>query len=430
VIATKSDAENTLETFMQRSTNTRTSSAVTVGLCLVVALLEGLDLQSTGVAAPRMAREFHLAVAQMGWAFSIGALGLLPGAAIGGRLADKLGRKRILMLSVAMFGIFSIATTQVWDLNSLLAARFLTGLGLGAAMPNLIALCSEAAPPHQRNTAVGAMYCGMPFGAALAAVIGIVSPGDEGWRHIFYVGGVGPLLVLPLLAIFMRESAHFVAARLNPGANTGGLREASPGVAQALWKEGRAGTTVALWISYLGTLIVLYFLINWLPSLVLSRGLTRVQSGVVQMMFNVGGGVGAIVIASMMDRIGRRRTVAGMYLGIAVALAALVGASGGTSMAWGGLLAGLFLVGGQSVLYALASSIYPTEVRGTGVGAAVAVGRMGSILGPLIAGQLLAIGQSATVLLSASIPLIAIAAIAAWCVVGKPAPVYTPATVR
>src|SRR6185437_10131071 len=239
-IATKSDAENTWETFMQRSINTRTSSAVTVGLCLIVALLEGLDLQSTGVAAPRMAREFHLAVAQMGWAFSIGAFGLLPGAAIGGRLADKLGRKRVLMISVALFGIFSIATTQVWDLNSLLTARFLTGLGLGAAMPNLIALCSEAAPPHQRNTAVGAMYCGMPFGAALAAVIGIVSPGDEGWRHIFYVGGVGPLVVLPWLAIFMRETAHFVAVR----SKIGGLRDASPGVAQALWKEGRAGTTV------------------------------------------------------------------------------------------------------------------------------------------------------------------------------------------
>ncbi len=426
MIAIKSDAEYTLETFMQRSTNTRTRGAVTVGLCLIVALLEGLDLQSTGVAAPRMAREFHLAVAQMGWAFSIGALGLLPGAAIGGRLADKLGRKSVLMLSVALFGIFSIATTQVWDLHSLLAARFLTGLGLGAAMPNLIALCSEAASSDHRNTAVGAMYCGMPFGAALAAVIGIVSPGDAGWRHIFYVGGVGPLLVLPLLAMFMRESAHFVKARSNPGR----LREASPGVAQALWKEGRAGTTVALWISYLGTLIVLYFLINWLPSLVLSRGLTRVQSGVVQMMFNIGGGIGAIVIASMMDRIGRRRTVAGMYLGIAVALAALVGASGGTSMAWGGLLAGLFLVGGQSVLYALASSIYPTEVRGTGVGAAVAVGRMGSILGPLIAGQLLAIGQSATVLLSASIPLIAIAAVAAWLVVGKSASIYAPATAQ
>ncbi|SOE97268.1 MFS transporter, AAHS family, 3-hydroxyphenylpropionic acid transporter [Burkholderia sp. D7] len=412
---------------MQRSTDTRTSGAVTIGLCLIVALLEGLDLQSTGVAAPRMAREFHLAVAQMGWAFSVGALGLLPGAAIGGRLADKLGRKRLLMLSVALFGIFSIGTTQVWDLNSLLAARFLTGLGLGAAMPNLIALCSEAASPDQRNTAVGVMYCGMPFGAALAAMIGIVSPGDAGWRHIFYVGGVGPLLVLPLLTIFMRESAHFIAARSAVGGSRG-LGEAQSSIAQALWKEGRAGTTVALWISFLGTLIVLYFLINWLPSLVLSRGLSRVQSSVVQMMFNIGGGVGAIVIASLMDRIGRRRTVTGMYLGIAAALAALVVANDGTSMACGGLLAGLFLVGGQSVLYALASGIYPTHVRGTGAGAAVAVGRMGSILGPLIAGQLLAIGQSASVLLSASIPLIAVAAIAAWLVVGKSAPAYAPAT--
>ena len=411
---------------MRQSTNTSESSALTIGLCLIVALLEGLDLQSTGIAAPRMAREFHLAVAQMGWAFSIGALGLLPGAAIGGRLADKLGRKRVLMLSVALFGIFSIATTQVWDLNSLLAARFLTGLGLGAAMPNLIALCSEAAKPGQRNTAVGAMYCGMPFGAALAAVIGIVSPGDEGWRHIFYVGGVGPLLVLPLLALFLRESAQFVAARSSGSAS----RKPSTSVARALWQEGRGATTIALWISYLGTLIVLYFLINWLPSLVLSRGLTRVQSGVVQMMFNIGGGFGAIAIASLMDRIGRRRTVGGMYLGIVVALAALVGASGGVSMAWGGLLAGLFLVGGQSVLYALASSLYPTEVRGTGVGAAVAVGRVGSILGPLIAGQLLAIGQGASVLLSASIPLIAIAAIAAWLVVSKSESRYIAAAVQ
>lgn len=400
---------------MKISTPARASGAITIGLCLAVALLEGLDLQSTGVAAPRMAREFHLAIAQMGWAFSIGALGLLPGAAIGGRVADRLGRKLVLMLSVALFGIFSLATTQVWNLESLLVARFLTGFGLGAAMPNLIALCSEAAPPHKRSTAVGAMYCGMPFGAALAAVIGIISPGDEGWRQIFYVGGIGPLLILPLLAFFMQESAHFVALKARGGEH----REPSPGIAQALWKEGRAGTTLALWISYLGTLIVLYFLMNWLPSMVLSRGLSRVQSSVVQMMFNIGGGIGAIVIASLMDRIGRRPTVAGMYLGIAVSLAALASASGGVSMACGGLLVGLFLVGGQSVLYALAGNIYPTPVRGTGVGAAVAVGRMGSILGPLIAGQLLAIGQSASMLVAASIPLIVVAAIAALSVVAR-----------
>jgi MFS transporter, AAHS family, 3-hydroxyphenylpropionic acid transporter len=400
---------------MKTSTPARVSGTMTIALCLVVALLEGLDLQSTGVAAPRMAREFHLAVAQMGWAFSIGAFGLLPGAAIGGRLADRLGRKRVLMLSVGLFGIFSIATTQVWNLESLLAARFLTGLGLGAAMPNLIALCSEAAAPHQRSTAVGAMYCGMPFGAALAALIGIISPGDEGWRHIFYVGGIGPLLILPLLALCMKESEQFIATKSNEAAH----HASSPGIAQALFQEGRAGTTVALWISYLGTLIVLYFLINWLPSMVLSRGLTRVQSSVVQMMFNIGGGIGAIVIASMMDRIGRRPTVIGMYIGISAALAALASASGSVSMACGGLLAGLFLVGGQSVLYALASTLYPTQMRGTGVGAAVAVGRFGSILGPLIAGQLLAMGQSASVLVAASIPLIVVAAVAALFVVAR-----------
>ena len=400
---------------MNTSAPRRASGAITIGLCLIVALLEGLDLQSTGVAAPRMAREFHLAVVQMGWAFSIGALGLLPGAAIGGRLADRMGRKRVLMLSVALFGLFSIATTQVWNFESLLAARFMTGLGLGAAMPNLIALCSEAVPPQQRSTAVGAMYCGMPFGAAIAAVIGIVSPGDEGWRHIFYVGGIGPLLTLPLLALLLKESAQFIAARSSEAAH----HDAASGVTQALWKEGRAGTTLALWVSFLGTLIVLYFLINWLPSMVLSRGLTRTQSGVVQMMFNIGGGIGAIVIAGLMDKIGRRPTVMGMYAGIAAALAVLASASTGATMAFGGLLAGLFLVGGQSVLYALASSIYPTQVRGTGVGAAVAVGRMGSILGPLIAGQLLAIGQSASVLVAASIPLIAVAAVAALLVAAR-----------
>lgn len=389
-----------------------TSGKATIGLCLAIALLEGLDLQSAGVAGPRMAKEFSLAVAQMGWAFSAGAIGLLPGAALGGRLADRFGRKRVLMGSVALFGLFSLATTLVWSFESLLIARLLTGLGLGAAMPNLIALCSEAAGPRQRSTAVGAMYCGMPFGAAIAAVIGMLGASPASWRDVFYVGGLGPIVMVPLLGFFLRESQQFVAAQASK------VLEGVPGVTEALWRHGRARTTLALWVSYLGTLIVLYFLMNWLPSMVLARGLTRVQSNIVLMMFNIGGGIGAVAIATLMDRIGRRRTVVGMYAGIALALAALALASGATSMACGGLLCGLFLVGGQSVLYALAGHAYPTEVRGTGVGAAVAVGRLGSILGPLVAGQLFALGQSASMLVASSIPLCVIAALAALTVVG------------
>ncbi|MEX3977812.1 3-(3-hydroxy-phenyl)propionate transporter MhpT [Paraburkholderia sp. EG287A] len=390
-----------------------TSSKATIALCLAIALLEGLDLQSAGVAGPRMAKEFHLAVAQMGWAFSAGAIGLLPGAALGGRLADRFGRKRVLMWSVALFGLFSLATTMVWNFESLLVARLLTGLGLGAAMPNLIALCSEAAGEQQRSTAVGAMYCGMPFGAAIAAVIGMLGTGDASWRHVFYVGGLGPIVMVPLLGLFLRESQQFVAAQASKVAQAG-----APSVTQALWQEGRARTTIALWISYLGTLIVLYFLMNWLPSMVLARGLTRVQSNLVLMLFNIGGGIGAVAIATIMDRFGRRGTVIGMYIGIVAALTVLASAGGASSTAVGGLLCGFFIVGGQSVLYALAGHAYPTEVRGTGVGAAVAVGRLGSILGPLVAGQLFALGQSPSMLVGSSIPLVVIAALAALSVVG------------
>lgn len=390
-----------------------TSSKATIALCLAIALLEGLDLQSAGVAGPRMAKEFHLAVAQMGWAFSAGAIGLLPGAALGGRLADRFGRKRVLMWSVTLFGLFSLATTMVWNFESLLVARLLTGLGLGAAMPNLIALCSEAAGPQQRSTAVGAMYCGMPFGAAIAAVIGMLGTGDASWRHVFYVGGLGPIVMVPLLGLFLRESQQFVAAKASVGAKAG-----TPGVTEALWRHGRARTTIALWISYLGTLVVLYFLMNWLPSMVLARGLSRVQSNLVLMMFNIGGGIGAVAIATIMDRFGRRGTVIGMYVGMIAALAVLASAGSASATAVGGLLCGFFIVGGQSVLYALAGHAYPTEVRGTGVGAAVAVGRLGSILGPLVAGQLFALGQSPSMLVGASIPLALIAAIAALTVVG------------
>ncbi|WP_028211151.1 3-(3-hydroxy-phenyl)propionate transporter MhpT [Paraburkholderia mimosarum] len=390
-----------------------TSSKATIALCLAIALLEGLDLQSAGVAGPRMAKEFHLAVAQMGWAFSAGAIGLLPGAALGGRLADRFGRKRVLMWSVTLFGLFSLATTMVWNFESLLVARLLTGLGLGAAMPNLIALCSEAAGPQQRSTAVGAMYCGMPFGAAIAAVIGMLGTGDASWRHVFYVGGLGPIVMVPLLGLFLRESQQFVAAKASVGAKAG-----TPGVTEALWRHGRARTTIALWISYLGTLIVLYFLMNWLPSMVLARGLSRVQSNLVLMMFNIGGGIGAVAIATIMDRFGRRGTVIGMYVGMVAALAVLASAGSASATAVGGLLCGFFIVGGQSVLYALAGHAYPTEVRGTGVGAAVAVGRLGSILGPLVAGQLFALGQSPSMLVGASIPLALVAALAALTVVG------------
>ncbi len=158
------------------STRTPSSSSsrlmLTIGLCFLVALMEGLDLQAAGIAAGGIAQAFALDKMQMGWIFSAGILGLLPGALVGGMLADRYGRKCILIGSVALFGLFSLATAIAWDFPSLVFARLMTGVGLGAALPNLIALTSEAAGPRFRGTAVSLMYCGVPIGAALAATLG------------------------------------------------------------------------------------------------------------------------------------------------------------------------------------------------------------------------------------------------------------------
>lgn len=394
----------------------RTSSTfLTLGLCFLVAVLEGLDLQSTGVAAPRMAREFGLSVSQMGFAFSAGMLGLLPGAMLGGRLADRIGRKRVLVLSMFIFGVFSIATAHVWSFPSLLVARVLTGIGLGGAMPNLIALSSEAVSSRYRNTAVSVMYCGMPLGGALAALIGVLSAGDTAWRHIFYVGGAGPLVVIPLLLLLLPESKAFADQTHTASTHDGNLLPTR----QVLFGDGRAAATIGIWISFFCTLIVLYFLLNWLPSLTVGRGMSRSQAGVAQIFFNVGSVIGVLGIGVLMDRFSQRISVTAIYACIVGSLVALSLANTIDSLSIAVLFAGMGVVGAQSMLYALSAASYPTAVRGTGVGAAVAVGRIGSIVGPVAAGQLLAMGKSSALVIGASVPVTIIAAVAALLVLSK-----------
>lgn len=186
-------------------------TVVTIGLCFMVALMEGLDLQAAGIAAVGMAQAFALDKMQMGWIFSAGILGLLPGALVGGMLADRHGRKRILLGSVLLFGLFSLATALAWSFPTLLLARLLTGVGLGAALPNLIALTSEAAGSRFRGRAVSLMYCGVPIGAALAAALGF-SGLAAARQIIFWIGGVVPLLLIPLLMRWLPESQAFQRA--------------------------------------------------------------------------------------------------------------------------------------------------------------------------------------------------------------------------
>lgn len=395
---------------------------VTWGLCFLAALLEGLDIQSAGIAGPGMRQEFGFSVAQMGLIFSASIAGLLPGAAACGRLADRVGRKRVLIVSVLTFAVATLLTASATGFGSMLVLRFLAGVGLGGALPLLIALVAEAVPAQIRNTAVTTVYCGVPFGGAVAAAIGMSNTASE-WRLVFYVGGFAPLVLLPFLALFLPESRQFLAKTGNAmrGGGTGSPHSPSrqPSLAEALFARPRALTTVLLWLSFLFTLVVVYLLVNWLPTLLLTKGLTRADTGLVQILFNVGGGIGCAGLGVMMDRWHPRAAVAIVYVGIVASLTGLAYSNGFTATLVAGFAAGMCAIGAQALIYALAPSFYPAEVRGTGVGMAVAVGRVGSVAGPFLGGLLLAGGQSPALVIAAAIPGVVVAALCAITLVSK-----------
>jgi len=179
-------------------------------LCFIIAIIEGFDLQSMGVAAPRMKAEMLLTIQQMGWVFSAAVLGTLPGALIAGKYADLIGRKKVLIGSIAIFGLMSLLTPFIQEYNVLLLVRFLTGIGMGGALPLVITMVSEAVSEKYKATAVSSMYCGMPIGGILTSVIALSLNAEHEWRYIFYFGGIAPLILLPFLIYYLPESKAYL----------------------------------------------------------------------------------------------------------------------------------------------------------------------------------------------------------------------------
>lgn len=391
---------------------TSVKAKLTLLLCFTIAVFEGFDLQSMGVAAPRMRAEFLLDNTQMAWAFSAAIIGTLPGAIIGGRMADIVGRKKILIGSILLFGVMSLLTAYAENYSLLLLIRFFTGLGMGGALPMMITLASEAVSEHKKATAVSIMYSGIPFGGLLTSIVAMLLAGDTEWRHIFYVGGIAPILLIPLLMKFLPESVTYLKNKTD-------VQIATP-FWEVLFARNRRTSTIQLWVSFFCTLVVLYFLLNWLPLLMGAQGLSKFEANYVQMAYNIGGVLGAIVMGILLDRLKMSFVIKFIYAGILVALCCLSISSNIVLLAFSAIGCGLFIVGGQSVLYSLAAMYYPTQMRGTGVGAAVAIGRIGSFAGPLIAGFLLSLGQSSTMVIGSSIPIILIAAISALMLVRRP----------
>lgn len=378
---------------------------IVLTLCILVGVCEGVDLQAAGVAAPRLAPAFGIDPSALGLFFSSATFGLMFGALVGGRVSDRIGRKPALIWSVIIFGVMSIATGLATDYNFLVAARFLTGVGLGGAMPNLVALVAESVPSNRRSVAVGSLYASMPLGGAVAALVSmLIGTGNDSWRTIFYLGGFAPLVIAPLLYFALKDTKPVQAS-----VATEAPRQ-RPSVVTVLFGENRAANTLILWGAFFLGLLVLYLLLNWLPTLLVGRGLERSEASQVQLAFNIAGVVGCVVSGGLMD--GKRRAIAalGIFGFGAASLAMLAGAPASLVISiLIGLCLGATMNGAQAVLYGLAPSAYPLHIRGTGIGSAVAFGRLGSAAGPLLAGVLVGIGLGAGQIMLVLVPIMLVA---------------------
>ncbi len=383
--------------------------------CAAVLFLDGFDTQAIGYVAPALAREWGLTKGALGPVFSAGLFGLMIGALIFGPLADRVGRKKIIILSTIAFGIGALITAFVRDANTLLAVRFLTGLGLGGAMPNAIAMTSEFSPHRRRATMVMIMFCGFSTGAALGGLLAAALIPHFGWRSVFVVGGAAPLLLAPILAMKLPESVRFLAltgrandrvaqllgyinpkALFAPAARFVVHEPELAGIpVKHLFRDGRTPATLLLWVVFFMSLLDLFFLANWLPTVLNDLGASVPQAVAIGSMLQVGGVVGTLALGSIIDRFSFRALALVYFIGVfAVGAIGQFGHSA-VFVTMAIFAAGFCIVGGQTAANALAAGLYPTSARATGVGWALGIGRVGSIVGPLVGGALLTMKWSA-----------------------------------
>lgn len=402
-------------------------------ICAAVLFTDGFDTQAIGYVAPAIARDWSLPRGALGPVFSASLFGLMLGALLLGPLADRIGRKRIIITSTIVFGLGTLATLLATGTTELLAIRFITGLGLGGAMPNAVAMTAEYSPHRARATMVMTMFCGFSVGAAIGGLIAAALIPAFGWRSVFLVGGIAPLLLAPVLAARLPESVRFLALsgradagiaailgrffpgeRFPPGARFVAHETVLHGLPVAnLFRERRATTTGLLWVVFFMSLLDLYFLSNWLPTVLNDLGASDSQAALVGSMLQVGGVVGVITLGRLIDRFSFR-ALALTYLLASAAILSIGHSSHSIPLAAAAIFAtGFCIVGGQTAANALAATFYPTSIRATGVGWCLGIGRVGSVIGPLIGGALLALHWGTQSLFTAAAAPAVLAAIAA-----------------
>ena len=383
-------------------------------MCAIVALLDGFDTIAISYVAPLIGSSWKLPKEAFGLIFSAHYIGAAIGAALFGVLGDRYGRRPIIMTSTALFGVFALLTPLAYDFVTLLTLRFLTGIGLGGALSAVIALVSEYSPVRHRATLVSLMYAAFPLGGVVGGPLSAYVIANYGWQPVFLIGGIAPILFVVVLAFALPESLRFLSIRgADPKRINAIMRRLLPGTSETypklaslqtslpptrstlreLFSSEYSRLTILLSFASFVTQLIIVYVFTWMPTLLTSAGLPLSQAILVSATFSLGGIVGSLVLARLIDQQSSYRALILAYLASAVCVGS-IGFSTSNSIALFVAvgMAGVTIIGAQINLSAYTSTVYPTGIRSTGIGWAVGVGRLGAIAGALLGTALFAAG--------------------------------------
>jgi AAHS family 4-hydroxybenzoate transporter-like MFS transporter len=378
-------------------------------LCLI---LDGFDVQALGYLAPAIIKDWQLAPAQMGPVLSAALFGILVGSFLFSMIADRIGRRPVLVFATLFFAVVTLMTARADSIGELRFIRFIAGIGLGGIMPNAVALVGEYTPRRLRVLMMLVVTNGFNLGAVIGGLVSAWMVPSFGWRSVFYVGGFIPLVIGLMMFLWLPESLQFLVLRANASAkvaawlnridkkvhvdaNTNFVvrEEKGKGVPILhLFYEGRALGTLLLWVINFMNLLNLYFLAGWLPTIVSSSYSLR-ASQLVGTTLQIGGVIGTFLFSWLIGRLGFIPVLGTAFFTACVSIA-MIGqpALSLTLLFIVVFVAGFCVVGGQGAINALAATFYPTHLRSTGVGTGLGIGRVGGIVGPYVAGALVGAG--------------------------------------
>jgi MFS transporter, AAHS family, benzoate transport protein len=361
-------------------------------LCWTAVALEGFDLVVIGVVMPVLLRDpaWDLDPAGASVVVTVGLLGVMVGALAVGPVADVIGRRRTMIATVTGFSVLTLACAFAPNPEVLGVLRFLAGLGLGGVLPVALALVAEYAPSGRGSSATTIMMTGYHVGAVLTALLGILLIGPFGWPAMFVAGTIPALVLVPLIVLRLPESAEYLA-RKNGERDSSWRGERTNPVA-TLFRGGLARPTVAFWVASFMGLLLVYGLNTWLPEIMRSAGYALGAALALLLVLNVGAVLGLLLAGTVANRIGVRPATIAWFAAATLFLAVLSIRLPGIGVYVSVLLAGIFVFSAQVLVYAYVSQLYPAEARGTALGTASGVGRLGAISGPIIGGALLQAG--------------------------------------